>query len=195
MLEEYIKLLSESASYLLLPAIYLVNIKILENLARFPITICFYLITAAVLGASALKIDSKGLARGSRRLTTSFGQSLDASKPSTMLFRLCIDHYWHGVDIRFKTIRPNHRKILRFFMVVGLVLMAAVEMAQIILTGSSSNAESISVSDFVTAMYNFIKFGKRTTTLFRTGIFARVNLNLAQHPWLVSKHSTIYIAG
>lgn len=40
-------------------------------------------------------------------------------------------------SIRFKTISPhNHRKILRFFyLVVGLVVvLAAVEMAQIILT-------------------------------------------------------------
>lgn len=50
-------------------------------------------------------------------------------------------------SIRFKTISPhNHRKILRFFyLVVGLVVvLAAVEMAQIILTGGSSIMESIS---------------------------------------------------
>ena len=68
------------------------------------------------------------------------------------------------MGIRFKTISPhNHRKILRFFyLVVGLVVaLAAVEMAQIILTGGSSIMESISKYLIYSNSYvlNFIKFG------------------------------------
>ncbi len=67
-----------------------------------------------------------------------------------------------------------------------MVALAAVEMAQIILTGGSSIMKSISKYLIYSNSYvlNFIKFGgKRTTsTLFRTGIFrSGINLNLAQH--------------
>ncbi|VTQ21665.1 colanic acid biosynthesis protein [Escherichia coli] len=82
-------------------------------------------------------------------------------------------------SIRFKTISPhNHRKILRFFyLVVGLVVaLAAVEMAQIILTGGSSIMESISKYLIYSNSYvlNFIKFGgKRTdSTLFSNRHFS-----------------------
>ena len=67
-----------------------------------------------------------------------FGQSLDAGKPINHAVYLYCDHYWHGVDIRLKRFRPQPpQDITLFYLVVGLVVaLAAVEMAQIILTGS-----------------------------------------------------------
>ena len=91
---------------------------------------------------------------------------------------------------RFKTISPHiHRKILRFFyLVVGLVVaLAAVEMAQIILTGGSSIMESISKYLIYSNSYvlNFIKFGgKRTTALyFEPAFFALALISI----WLSIK--------
>ncbi len=84
-------------------------------------------------------------------------------------------------SIRFKTISPhNHRKILRFFyLVVGLVVvLAAVEMAQIILTGGSGIMESISKYLIYSNNYvlNFIKFGgKRTTALYFEPAFSALH--------------------
>ncbi len=67
-----------------------------------------------------------------------------------------------------------------------MVALAAVEMAQIILTGGSSIMESISKYLIYSNSYvlNFIKFGgKRTTALYFEPAFFRsgINLNLAQH--------------
>ena len=79
-----------------------------------------------------------------------FGQSLDASKyvTSTMLFVyiVIIITEWSGV-FRFKTIFSAQlsENITFFYLVVALVVMlAAVEMAQIILTIGSSLMEIIS---------------------------------------------------
>ena len=119
-----------------------------------------------------------------------FGQSLDASKyvTSTMLFVYIVIIIGMVWSIRFKTISPhNYRKILRFFyIVVGLiVVLAAMEMAQIILTGGSSLMEIISKYLIYSNSYvlNFIKFGgKRTTALyFEPAFCSGINLNLAQH--------------
>ena len=120
-----------------------------------------------------------------------FGQSLDASKyvTSAMLFVYTVVIIGMVWSIRFKTISPhNYAKILRFFwLVVGLVVgLAAVEMAQIILSGGSSLMEVISKYLIYSNSYvlNFIKFGGKTyhCALFRTGILrSGVNLNLAQY--------------
>ena len=93
-------------------------------------------------------------------------------------------------SIRFKTISPhNYRKILRFFYIaVGLiVVLAAMEMAQIILTGGSSLMEIISKYLIYSNSYvlNFIKFGgKRTTALyFEPAFFALALISI----WLSIK--------
>ncbi len=127
----------------------------------------------------------------SRRLTTCLVGRWMPSKyvTSTMLFVYIVIIIGMVWSIRFKTISPhNHRKILRFFyLVVGLVVvLAAVEMAQIILTGGSSIMESISeISDLqqrLCAEFHQIRRQAHDSTLFRTGIFrSGINLNLAQH--------------
>ncbi len=93
-------------------------------------------------------------------------------------------------SIRFKTISPhNHRKILRFFYVVItlVVALAALEMAQIILTGGSSLIATISKYLIYSNSYvlNFIKFGgKRTTALyFEPAFFALALISI----WLCIK--------
>jgi putative colanic acid polymerase len=100
-----------------------------------------------------------------------FGQSLDASKyvTSTMLFVYIVIIIGMVWSIRFKTISPhNYRKILRFFYIAValIVMLAALEMAQIILTGGSSLMEIISKYLIYSNSYvlNFIKFGGKRTT-------------------------------
>ncbi len=121
-----------------------------------------------------------------------FGKSLDASKyvTSTMLFVYIVIIIGMVWSIRFKTISPhNYRKILRFFyMVVALIVtLAAMEMAQIILTGGSSLMEIISKYLIYSNSYvlNFIKFGgKRTTALyFEPAFFALALISI----WLSIK--------
>ncbi len=133
-----------------------------------------------------------GIGAGLTAFNYLFGQSLDASKyvTSTMLFVYIVIIIGMVWSIRFKTISPhNHRKILRFFyLVVGLVVaLAAVEMAQIILTGGSSIMESISKYLIYSNSYvlNFIKFGgKRTTALyFEPAFFALALISI----WLSIK--------
>ncbi len=90
-----------------------------------------------------------GIGAGLTAFNYLFGQLLDAIKyvTSTMLFVyivIIIGMVWSLFALkRFRHI--TIRKILRFFyLVVGLVVaLAAVEMAQIILTGGSSIMESI----------------------------------------------------
>ncbi len=133
-----------------------------------------------------------GIGAGLTAFNYLFGQSLDASKyvTSTMLFVYIVIIIGMVWSICFKTISPhNHRKILRFFyLVVGLVVvLAAVEMAQIILTGGSSIMESISKYLIYSNSYvlNFIKFGgKRTTALyFEPAFFALALISI----WLSIK--------
>lgn len=121
-----------------------------------------------------------------------FGQSLDASKyvTSAMLFIYTVVIIGMVWSIRFKTISShNYIKILRFFwLVVGLVVgLAAVEMAQIILSGGSSLMEVISKYLIYSNSYvlNFIKFGgKRTTALyFEPAFFALALISI----WLSIK--------
>ncbi|SRF80153.1 putative colanic acid polymerase [Shigella flexneri] len=184
-------------SYLLLPLIYLlVNVKIAQLGESFPITIVTFLPVLLLLFLERISIKklmiALGIGAGLTAFNYLFGQSLDAGKyvTSTMLFvyiLIIIGMVW---SIRFKTISPhNHRKILRFFyLVVGLVVaLAAVEMAQIILTGGSSIMESISKYLIYSNSYvlNFIKFGgKRTTALyFEPAFFALALISI----WLSIK--------
>ncbi len=122
-----------------------------------------------------------GIGAGLTAFNFLFGQSLNAGKyvTSTMLFVYIVVIIGMVWSIRFKTISAhNHRKILRFFyLVVGIVVaLAAVEMAQIILTGGSSIMEGISKYLIYSNSYvlNFIKFGgKRTTALYFEPAFFR----------------------
>lgn len=183
-------------SYLLLPLIYLlVNVKIAQLGESFPITIVTFLPVLLLLYVDKLNLKklmiSLGIGFGLTAFNYIFGQSLDASKyvTSTMLFVYIVIIIGMVWSIRFKTISPhNYRKILRFFyIVVGLiVVLAAMEMAQIILTGGSSLMEIISKYLIYSNSYvlNFIKFGgKRTTALYFEPAFfcSGINLNLAQH--------------
>lgn len=93
-------------------------------------------------------------------------------------------------SIRFKTISPrNYKKILRaFYLVTGIiVLLAGLEMAEIILTGGSRLIEKISGLLIYSNSYvlNFIKFGgKRTTALyFEPAFFALALISI----WLCIK--------
>lgn len=140
-------------SYLLLPLIYLlVNVKIAQLGESFPITIVTFLPVLLLLFLERISVKklmiALGIGAGLTAFNYLFGQSLDASKyvTSTMLFVYIVIIIGMVWSIRFKTISPhNHCKILRFYLVVGLVVaLAAVEMAQIILTGGSSIMESIS---------------------------------------------------
>ncbi|ENX6347242.1 colanic acid polymerase WcaD, partial [Escherichia coli] len=180
-------------SYLLLPLIYLlVNVKIAQLGESFPITIVTFLPVLLLLFLERISIKklmiALGIGAGLTAFNYLFGQSLDAGKyvTSTMLFVYIVIIIGMVWSIRFKTISPhNHRKILRFFyLVVGLVVaLAAVEMAQIILTGGSSIMESISKYLIYSNSYvlNFIKFGgKRMTALyFEPAFFALAFFALA----------------
>lgn len=184
-------------SYLLLPLIYLlVNVKIAQLGESFPITIVTFLPVLLLLYVDKLNLKklmiSLGIGFGLTAFNYIFGQSLDASKyvTSTMLFVYIVIIIGMVWSIRFKTISPhNYRKILRFFyIVVGLiVVLAAMEMAQIILTGGSSLMEIISKYLIYSNSYvlNFIKFGgKRTTALyFEPAFFALALISI----WLCIK--------
>ncbi|PSN07789.1 colanic acid polymerase WcaD [Siccibacter turicensis] len=165
-------------SYLLLPIIYLVvNIKIAQLGESFPITIVTFLPLLLLLFVEKINLKKLmiglGIGAGLTLFNYIFGRSLDASKyvTSTMLFIylvIIISMVW---AIRFKTISTrNHKKILRlFYVVIALVVgLAAVEMAEIILTGGSSLIETISKYLIYSNSYvlNFIKFGGRRTTAF-----------------------------
>ena len=190
-------------SYLLLPLIYLlVNVKIAQLGESFPITIVTFLPVLLLLFLERISVKklmiALGIGAGLTAFNYLFGQSLDASKyvTSTMLFVYIVIIIGMVWSIRFKTISPhNHRKILRFFyLVVGLVVaLAAVEMAQIILTGGSSIMESISKYLIYSNSYvlNFIKFGgKRTTALyFEPAFFALALISI----WRVEFYSNVDI--
>lgn len=158
-------------SYLLLPLIYLlVNVKLAQLGESFPITIVTFLPLLLLLFVERINLKklmiALGLGVGLTLFNYLFGQSLDPSKyvTSTMLFVYIVIIIGMVWSIRFKTISPhNHRKILRFFYVVItlVVALAALEMAQIILTGGSSLIATISKYLIYSNSYvlNFIKFG------------------------------------
>ncbi|QMD25702.1 putative colanic acid polymerase WcaD [Citrobacter freundii] len=165
-------------SYLILPLLYLlVNVKLVQLGESFPVTVVTFLPLLLLLFVERINIKklliALGIGGGLTAFNYLFGQSLDASKyvTSTMLFVYTVIIIGMVWSIRFKTVSPhNHRKILRFFwLVVGLVVaLAAVEMAQIILTGGSSLMEAISKYLIYSNSYvlNFIKFGGKRTTAF-----------------------------
>jgi len=164
-------------SYLLLPLIYLlVNVKIAQLGESFPITIVTFLPLLLLLFVDKISVKklmiALGLGVGLTAFNYIFGQSLDASKyvTSTMLFVYIVIIIGMVWSIRFKTISPhNYRKILRFFyLVIGIIVtIAALEMAQIILTGGSSLMEIISKYLIYSNSYvlNFIKFGSASNSL------------------------------
>lgn len=184
-------------SYLMLPLLYLlVNVKLVQLGESFPVTVVTFLPLLLLLFVERINIKklliALGIGGGLTAFNYLFGQSLDASKyvTSTMLFVYTVIIIGMVWSIRFKTVSPhNHRKILRFFwLVVGLVVaLAAVEMAQIILTGGSSLMEAISKYLIYSNSYvlNFIKFGgKRTTALyFEPAFFALALISI----WLSIK--------
>ena len=184
-------------SYLLLPLIYLlVNVKIAQLGESFPITIVTFLPVLLLLYVDKINLKklmiALGLGTGLTLFNYIFGQSLDASKyvTSTMLFVYIVIIIGMVWSIRFKTISPhNYRKILRFFYIAValIVMLAALEMAQIILTGGSSLMEIISKYLIYSNSYvlNFIKFGgKRTTALyFEPAFFALALISI----WLSIK--------
>ena len=165
-------------SYLMLPLLYLlVNVKLVQLGESFPVTVVTFLPLLLLLFVERINIKklliALGIGGGLTAFNYLFGQSLDASKyvTSTMLFVYTVIIIGMVWSIRFKTVSPhNHRKILRFlWLVVGLVVaLAAVEMAQIILTGGSSLMEAISKYLIYSNSYvlNFIKFGGKRTTAF-----------------------------
>lgn len=184
-------------SYLVLPLLYLlVNVKLAQLGESFPITLVTFLPVLLLLFVERINIKklmiALGLGGGLTVFNYLFGQSLDASKyvTSAMLFIYTVVIIGMVWSIRFKTISPhNYIKILRFFwLVVGLVVgLAAVEMAQIILSGGSSLMEVISKYLIYSNSYvlNFIKFGgKRTTALyFEPAFFALALISI----WLSIK--------
>ena len=184
-------------SYLLLPFIYLVvNVKLASLGESFPITIVTFLPAILFLYIERISIKklmiALGIGAGLTAFNYIFGQSLDASKyvTSTLLFVYIVLILAMTWSCRFKTIsQHNHRKILRmFYGVVGLIVMlAAAEMAQIILTGGSSLIEKISKFLIYSNSYvlNFISFGgKRTTALyFEPAFFALALISI----WLSIK--------
>ncbi len=184
-------------SYLLLPLIYLlVNVKIFQLGESFPITIVTFLPLLLLLYVDRINLKKLMIALGTGAFLTLFnyifGQSLNAGKyvTSAMLFVYIVIIIGMVWSIRFKTVSPhNYRKILRFFyVVVGMVVMlAAAEMAQIILSGGSSLMEMISKYLIYSNSYvlNFIKFGgKRTTALyFEPAFFALALISI----WLSIK--------
>ena len=141
-------------SYLMLPLLYLlVNVKLAQLGESFPVTIVTFLPVLLLLFIERINIKklliALGVGGGLTAFNYLFGQSLDASKyvTSAMLFVYTVIIIGMVWSIRFKTISPhNYRKILRsFWLVVGLVVgLAAIEMTQIILSGSSSVMEVIS---------------------------------------------------
>lgn len=169
-------------SYLLLPLIYLlVNVKIAQLGESFPITIVTFLPVLLLLFLERISVKklmiALGIGAGLTAFNYLFGQSLDASKyvTSTMLFVYIVIIIGMVWSIRFKTISPhNHRKILRFFyLVVGLVVaLAAVEMAQIILTyGQQYYGVDFEISDLqqqLCAEFHQIRRQAHDSTLFRT---------------------------
>jgi putative colanic acid polymerase len=180
-----------------LPLLYLlVNVKLAQLGESFPITLVTFLPVLLLLFVERINIKklmiALGLGGGLTVFNYLFGQSLDASKyvTSAMLFIYTVVIIGMVWSIRFKTISPhNYIKILRFFwLVVGLVVgLAAVEMAQIILSGGSSLMEAISKYLIYSNSYvlNFIKFGgKRTTALyFEPAFFALALISI----WLSIK--------
>lgn len=184
-------------SYLVLPLLYLlVNVKIAQLGESFPVTVVTFLPLLLLLFVERINIKKLLIALGTGGGLTAFnylfGQSLDASKyvTSTMLFVYTVIIIGMVWSIRFKTLSPhNYRKILRFFwLVVGLVVgLAAVEMAQIILSGGSSLMEAISKYLIYSNSYvlNFIKFGGRRTTAlyFEPAFFALALISI----WLSIK--------
>ncbi|MBC6500457.1 putative colanic acid polymerase WcaD [Citrobacter freundii] len=184
-------------SYLVLPLLYLlVNVKLAQLGESFPITLVTFLPVLLLLFVERINIKklmiALGLGGGLTVFNYLFGQSLDASKyvTSAMLFIYTVVIIGMVWSIRFKTISPhNYIKILRFFwLVVGLVVgLAAVEMAQIILSGGSSLMKAISKYLIYSNSYvlNFIKFGgKRTTALyFEPAFFALALISI----WLSIK--------
>ncbi|HHQ4051548.1 TPA: colanic acid polymerase WcaD [Citrobacter freundii] len=184
-------------SYLMLPLLYLlVNVKLAQLGESFPVTIVTFLPALLLLFIERINIKklliALGVGGGLTAFNYLFGQSLDASKyvTSAMLFVYTVIIIGMVWSIRFKTISPhNYRKILRsFWLVVGLVVgLAAIEMTQIILSGSSSVMEVISKYLIYSNSYvlNFIKFGgKRTTALyFEPAFFALALISI----WLSIK--------
>lgn len=184
-------------SYLLLPFIYLVvNVKLLQLGESFPITIVTFLPLILLLYVEKISVKklliALALGAGLTLFNFIFGKSLDASKyvTSTMLFVYIVIIIGMTWSIRFKTISPrNYRKILRiFYIVVGIIVaLAAMEMAQIILTGGSSLMENISKFLIYSNSYvlNFIKFGGRRTTAlyFEPAFFALALISI----WLSIK--------
>lgn len=184
-------------SYLMLPLLYLlVNVKLAQLGESFPVTIVTFLPVLLLLFIERINIKklliALGVGGGLTAFNYLFGQSLDASKyvTSAMLFVYTVIIIGMVWSIRFKTISPhNYRKILRsFWLVVGLVVgLAAIEMTQIILSGSSSAMEVISKYLIYSNSYvlNFIKFGgKRTTALyFEPAFFALALISI----WLSIK--------
>ncbi|CAB5531145.1 putative colanic acid biosynthesis protein [Citrobacter youngae] len=184
-------------SYLVLPLLYLlVNVKLAQLGESFPVTVVTFLPLLLLLFVDRINIKklliALGVGGGLAVFNYLFGQSLDASKyvTSAMLFIYTVIIIGMVWSIRFKTISPhNYPKILRlFWLVVGLVVgLAAVEMAQIILSGGSSIMEAISKYLIYSNSYvlNFIKFGgKRTTALyFEPAFFALALISI----WLSIK--------
>ena len=191
-------------SYLLLPLIYLlVNVKIVQLGESFPVTIVTFLPLLLLLYIEKISVKKLMIALGAGAGLTLynylFGQSLDASKyvTSTMLFVYIVIIIGMVWSIRFKPVSPhNYRKILRFFyaVVTLIVLLAAIEMAQIILSGGSSLMEIISKYLIYSNSYvlNFIKYGgKRTTALyFEPAFFALALISI----WLSIKQFGIKTA-
>ncbi len=184
-------------SYLLLPFIYLVvNVKIVQIGASFPVTVVTFLPAILVLFMERINLKKLMTALGVGAVLTVFnyiyGKSLDPSKyvTSTMLFVYIVVIIGMTWSCRFKPISlRNHRKILRAFYgaVALIVTIAAAEMAQILLTGGSSLIETISKFLIYSNSYvlNFISFGgKRTTALyFEPAFFALALISI----WLSIK--------
>ena len=184
-------------SYLALPLIYLlVNVKLAQLGESFPITVVTFLPLLLLLYVDKINLKklmiALGVGAGLTVFNYIFGTSLNAGKyvTSTLLFIYLVIIIGMVWSIRFKTISPhNHRKLLRFFyLVVGfIVILAALEMAQIILTGGSSLMEIISKYLIYSNSYvlNFIKFGgKRTTAMyFEPAFFALALISI----WLCIK--------
>ncbi|ROP62706.1 putative colanic acid polymerase [Enterobacter sp. BIGb0383] len=184
-------------SYLALPLIYLlVNVKLAQIGESFPITVVTFLPLLLLLYVDKINLKklmiALGIGAGLTLFNYIFGTSLNAGKyvTSTLLFIYLVIIIGMVWSIRFKQVSPhNHAKILRFFyLAVGfIVLLAALEMAQIILTGGSSLMEMISKYLIYSNSYvlNFIKFGgKRTTALyFEPAFFALALISI----WLCIK--------
>ena len=184
-------------SYLALPLIYLlVNVKLAQIGESFPITVVTFLPLLLLLYVDKINLKklmiALGIGAGLTLFNYIFGTSLNAGKyvTSTLLFIYLVIIIGMVWSIRFKQVSPhNHAKILRFFyLAVGfIVVLAALEMAQIILTGGSSLMEMISKYLIYSNSYvlNFIKFGgKRTTALyFEPAFFALALISI----WLCIK--------